>query len=154
MKMSNHFFRISVLALILNFSFVTIYAQTTSTSTSTSISQSSDDDSHSSTRSDYVFSSSFDKNVTSEVEKYLRKELGNPTTESSNRKKYWNTLDGEEIDNFKVKLSRGKVSIKYFSDKKNDDNNKEIAKIALKVSSIISQASGQTTLRFSGDMEF
>ena len=155
MKMSNHFFRISILTLVLNFAFVTIHAQTTSTSTSTTISKTSDDDDdHSSSRSDYVFSSSFDKKATSNVEKYLIKKLGSPSTDSSKRTKHWNTIDGEEIDNFKVKLSRGKVSIKYFSKKDNDGNNKAIAKIALKVSNIISEESSQTTLRFSGDMEF
>ena len=154
MKISNHFFRINILALVFNFAFLTIHAQTTSTSTSTSISTSTFDDESSDCKSDYVFSSSFDKKATANVEKYLIKKLGQPSADSSSRTKRWNTIDDEEIENFKVKLSRGKVSIKYFSKKKEDQYNKEIAKIALKVSKIISEESGQTTLRFSGDMEF
>jgi len=159
MKMSNHFFRTSIIALVLNFAFVTIHAQTTSTSTNTStttiVSETTDDDDHhSSSRSDYIFSSSFDKKATESVKNYLMKKLGNPSVDSSKRTTRWNTIDGEEIENFKVKLSRGKVFIKYFSNEEDDDNNKEIAKIAIKVSQIISEESGRTTLRFSGDMEF
>jgi len=88
------------------------------------------------------------------VKQYLMKKLGQPSADSSNRITRWNTIDGMEIENFKVKLSKGKVSIKYSSDQKNDDNNKEITKIALKVSKIITEESGQTTLRFNGDMNF
>ena len=154
MKISNHFFRISILTIILTFAFVTTQAQNTRTSTSTTITKSSDDDSHSSSRSDYVFSSSFDKKATESVKKYLLEKLGNPSADSSKRTTYWNTIEGEEIENLKVKLSKGKVSIKYFSDKPDDDNNKKIAKIALKVSKIISEESGQTTLRFNGEMNF
>ena len=154
MKMSNQFIRISILSLLLNFVFITIQAQITSTSTSTSISTTSDDDDHSSSRSDYVFSSSFDKKATQNVRKYLLEKLGTPSADSSKRTTHWNTIDNEAINNLKVKLSRGKISIKYFSNDKNDSNNKAIAKIALKLSNIISEASGQTTLRFSGDMNF
>lgn len=154
MKMSNHFFRISILALVFNFAFVTIHAQTTSTSTSTSVSTTTIDDEPSNCKSDYVFSSSFNKKATANVEKYLMKKLGQPSADSSNRTTRWNTIDGEEIENFNVKLSRGKVSIKYFSKKKDDKYNKAITKIALKVSKIISEESDRTTLRFSGDMEF
>ena len=154
MKISNHFFRIIILALVLNFAFVSLHAQTKITSTSISISETNDDDDHSSSRSDYVFSSSFDKKVTQDVRKYLMKKLGTPSVDSSKRTTRWNTIDGEEIENFKVKLSKGRVFIKYNSKKEDDKNNKEITKIALKVSKIISEESEQTTLRFSGDMEF
>ena len=131
MKMSNLLIQVSLFIALLSFVPNSMLAQSSCSSKANSISNFGNQDSVIS------FNSTFSKKTTSEVENYLLETLGEPNSRSTRKVKYWEGFGGQNLENFRVRSSKGQLSIQYLGDPDEEEVNKKVGQLVWYVSKLI-----------------
>jgi len=151
MKMSNFLFQVSLLFALLAFAPNSMDAQSSCSSKSNSISNFGN--SLENENSTIAFISSFSKKTTSEVENYLMETLGEPDSRSTRKVKYWSGFGGQKLENFRVRSSKGELSIQYLGDPDEEQVNKKVGQLVWYVSKLICSESKKAFTSLDGDLK-
>jgi len=147
MKMSNLFIQASLFFALLLLVPNSISAQSSCKSKATSISNFGNQNSIIS------FNSTFSKKTTSEVENYLVKTLGEPNSRSTRKVKYWEGFGGQKMENFRVRSSKGQLSIQYLGDPDKEEVNKKVGQLVWYVNQLICSDSKKAFTSLDGELK-
>ena len=79
--------------------------------------------------------------------------LGEPNSRSTRKVKYWDGFGGQKMENFRVRSSKGQLSIQYLGNPNEEEVNKKVGQLVWYINTLICSDSKKAFSFLDGDLK-